>query len=553
MTRIKAAAQPAAVLAALLLALWLPLLAAAQPSPFYEVDALNEGLGPAPPDLDRETPQATVESLLALAEEGGWERAAHLLDLGEIEPGRQPALGPITADKLHTVLDRKLVLSWSQLLDRPDALDERATSNSAVGGQARRSILLGVLDLDDRTVPIRLDRVRPEDGGPVWVFSRQTVENVDALYGLYGPSRLELALPDPLRGEAFWGLMWWEVIGLPLMVGFAVWASVTTYRVTRWGARRASGTWRGIVWRSLRWPATLAALSTVLWCAALIFTFSGVIDAVLSPAIVLGFALAFLVFAVQVLDAMLDRLITFEPMELSEPGEDERRSWATMVSAVRRVILLAFVLAALGMVLASIGVFRTFGFSLLASAGALTLVLGFAARRVLGNILASLQIMLNRSARIGDQIIYDGDWCTVERIHFTYIQLKVWTGIRLVVPVEKFVSEHFANWTHTDPQMTNTVHLKLAGTADVEAMRRRFHELVQGEDEVVDPSAAMVLVTEQDALGQTVRFQFPSPDPTTGWYMECRVRERLIAHAARLEEETGRATLPEGAASDVAA
>ena len=541
----------ASLLAALLLLL--PIGAAAQPSPFYEVEALNEGLGPAPEDVDRETPRATVESLLALAEEGDWEGAAHLLDLAEIDPSRQARLGPIEAQRLHTVLERKVIVSWSRLLDRPDALDASATSNSAVAGQARRSILLGVLDLDDRTVPIRLNRLKPAGGDPVWVFSRQTVENVDALHALYGPSRLELALPPPLRREAVWGLMWWEVIGLPLTLGLAVWLAALTWRAMRWGARGADGSWRGIALRSLRWPATLAAVASVLWGARQVFTFSGPIDAVLTPALVLGYSLAVVVFAVQALDALLERLVTFEPTELADPGEAERRSWATTISAARRVLLLVFAVAALGLVLSSVGVFRTFGFSLLASAGALTLVVGFAARTVLGNILASLQIMLNRSARIGDQIIYADQWCTVERIHFTYVQLKVWTGVRLVVPVEKFVSEAFESWTHTDPQMTNTILLKLAGTADVEALRRRFHEIVAEEDEVVDPSAAMALVTEQDALGQTVRFQFPSPDPTTGWYMECRVRERLIAAAARLEEETGTPTLPEGAASDVAA
>ena len=545
--------RAAAWIATLLLAFWLPVLAAAQPSPYYEVEMLNRGLGSVPDDLDRDTPQGTVESLLDAAEGGDWERAAHLLNLAEIEPERQPLLGPITADKLHEVLDRKVIISWSQLLDRPDALDARATSNSAVAGQVRRSILLGVLDLNDRTVPIRLERVKPSDSDPVWVFSRQTVDNVDALHALYGPSALELALPRELRREAFWGLMWWEVIGLPLTAALAVWAGILTYRVTRWGARRADGTWREIVWRSLRWPATLAAVTTVLWGATRVFTFSGPIDAVLSPLVVLGYALAIVVFAVQALDAALERLVTFEPAELSEPGEDERRSWATSLSAIRRVLMLIFVLVALGLVLSSIGIFHTFGFSLLASAGALTLVLGFAARTVLGNILASLQIMLNRSARIGDQIIYEGEWCTVERIHFTYVQLKVWTGVRIVVPVEKFVSEAFESWTHTDPQMTNTIHLKLAGTADVDAMRKRFEELVAGEEDITDHSAAKVLVTEQDALGQTVRFQFPSPDPTTGWYTECRIRERLIAHAAHLDGESDRATLPEGAASDVAA
>ena len=179
--------------------------------------------------------------------------------------------------------------------------------------------------------------------------------------------------------------------------------------------------------------------------------------------------------------------------------------------------------------------------------------LGFAARAVLGDILASLQIMLNRSARIGDQIIHEGQWCMVERIHFTYVQFEVWTGVRLVVPVERFVSEAFESWTHTDPQMTNAILLKLAPTADVAALRRGFHAIVAEEDEAVDRWAAMVFVTEQDALGHTVRFQLSSPDPTTGRSTERRVRERASAAAVMLEEESGTPTLPEDAASDVAA
>ncbi len=36
----------------------------------------------------------------------------------------------------------------------------------------------------------------------------------------------------------------------------------------------------------------------------------------------------------------------------------------------------------------------------------MTIVLGFAARNVLGNIMASLQIALNQSARVGDRVVY---------------------------------------------------------------------------------------------------------------------------------------------------
>ena len=277
------------------------------------------------------------------------------------------------ARDLHAVLDRKVVIGWARLLDRPDALDARETSNSAVAGQPRRSILLGALDLGERVVPIRLARVKPSGGDPAWVFSRRTVDDAPALHAAYGPSRLERALPGPLRRTAFGGLMWWEVIGLPLMAAAAVAAGLAVFRVTRWATLRAVGTWTGIVLGSLRWPATIAAVTAVLALATRAFTFSGPIDAVIAPLVVLGFATAVVVFAMQALDAALERIVTFEAAELSFPGEAERRTWATTVSAIRRVIPLLVVLVGAGIALSSAGVFQTFGFSLLASAGALTL------------------------------------------------------------------------------------------------------------------------------------------------------------------------------------
>ena len=542
------------LLAALLVTLLAALPAAAQPDPYYEVEVLNEGLGEAPADVDRETPQAAMETFLSAADASDWERAAHVLDLGEIEPDRQALEGPLAAAQLDEVLDRKVMLSWNTLLDRPDALDAAATSNSAVAGQARRSLLLGVLELDDRTVPIRLNRLQPAGGEPVWVFSRQSVENVPALYALYGPTELEKMLPGWALADTGMGLAWWEIIALPLVVITALLGAAAVNRALASGARRTDGTWMEIVLRALRWPATLAVLTAVLSIATReLFIFSAPVDTVLDPLLAAGFVISMILFVMTVLDGILDQIVVFDPESLSDPGDASVRDTATALSATRRVVLVILALLGAGWVLSSAELFGTFGFSLLASAGALTLILGFAARRVLGNIMSSLQIAFNKSARIGDQIIYEDQWCTVERIHFTYVQLKHWTGNRLVVPVEEFVTRGFENWSLAETEMLNTVTLRLAGTADVAAMRERFREIAGAEDEIVDQDACRLLVTAHDALGQTLRFQFPTPDPTTGWYIECRIRERLIAAAAEIERRTDVPQFPAGAAADVAA
>ncbi|MGR3540180.1 MAG: mechanosensitive ion channel family protein [Hasllibacter sp.] len=542
-------------LRAFLLGLLLPLAAAAQPEPFFQVEALNRGLDEPPADIDRETPQAALESFLRYAEAGDWGAAAHLLDLAEVETAEQDARGPLLAERLHVVLERKVVLSWGQLVDRPDGMDARASSDAATAGQVRRSFLLGVMTLDDRGVEIRLNRLKPgENADPVWVFSRQTVENVPALFNLYGPSQFEWWLPEWAKRDVLAGLAVWEMVALPLVLILAFALGGLCFRVLRDAGRRLGENIAGDVVQSLRWPA--AVLVTTLTLDLLtgwFFVFSAAIDAVVGPTVAIGYVLAALLLFMMVFDAILNRLVTFDSGDLSDPEKHETRSWATGLSAIRRIVLVILTIAGIGIVLSVSNVFSGLGLSLLASSTALTIVLGFAARRVLGNILASIQIALNRSARIGDQILYDDLWCTVERIHFTFVQLKVWTGNRLIVPVEEFVSSGFLNYTMDDTQMTRTIRLTLAHGADIDALRDEFHRLVAEDDRVIEKDAAQLRVTDHDALGLTARFQFDADNPSDGWDAECALREGLLAAAARIERERNVTMLPDGAAMEAAA
>jgi small-conductance mechanosensitive channel len=189
---------------------------------------------------------------------------------------------------------------------------------------------------------------------------------------------------------------------------------------------------------------------------------------------------------------------------------------------------------------------RTQGFSLLASAGVLTLIFGFAARHVLGNIVASLQIALNKSARIGDQVYFEDQWCTVERIYFTYVQLMRWDSVRLIVPVSEFLGDTFINLTKEETSMIRTVVLTLSNDFDISRLRRDFFDLLRDRDDIVEKDAAAVRVVSQGAMGQEVRFQFNVPDPSSGWVAECEMREALIA-AARAQEGRGETAFPESA------
>lgn len=519
----------------------------------FETPALNAGLGPTPDRIDRRTPRAAMASFLRAADEEDWAAAAHVLDLSDIPANLQAERGPRLAHQLYDVIDRKAVLDWSMLNDRPDALQTQGNDTEAMAGNPRRSLLLRDLSVGLIPAEIRLNRLQPPGGGdPIWLFPAQTVRDIPALHGVYGPSKFETALPQEMREKTLGGLMLWEWIGMPLLIAASVLLGWLVHRTLKMAWRRANGKIATGILRAASKPLIIITVTSLIWwVSGNIFVFSGKIDVFLAPAIAAGFVTAILLFIVNGVEVLLDGLIApGEEVDLTVAEQAEARVLATRLNAARRVLVIVVFLIGVGIVLSSADLAGSLGLSLLASAGALTIILGFAARNLLGNIMASLQIALNQSARVGDRVLYKNELCHVERINMTYVQLRNWDSTRLIVPVEEFVSETFSNWTLQDPEMLRVIKLRLDSRADISALRRIFDQIlvdVKNEDmgkNLTQLDGSSVNVAEHDAFGLVVWFSVPCADPNTSWELSCAVRERLVAQAARHEAETGQPVFP---------
>ncbi|MBT8425648.1 MAG: mechanosensitive ion channel family protein [Silicimonas sp.] len=535
------------------LLLWLGVAVAEEA--FFETEALNTGLGVAPERVDRSTPRATVETLFRLGALGDWEAAAHVLDLSALPPGLQAEQGAELARKLKSVLDRKIIIDWSQIVDRPDALDARASSRAATSGMARKSLRLWEFDLGPVPSSIRINRIAADGGEPVWVFSERTVENILPLYAEFGPTRFEQWLPESLRKDAFWGLMWWEFIGLPLLITAAVAVGLAVRSGVRAVRRKATARLSKKIIQAASTPLIVAAITTVIWWgAANLFVFSGRINVLVSPLVAVGFVTALLMLILNTLEQVLDALVGFEDIDLTTRQEAQNREMATKVAALRRVLALAIFLIGAGIVFSTANIFEWLGLSILASAGAITLILGFAAQKVLANIMASLQISLNQSAKVGDRVVFKDHLCHVERINFTYVQLRDWDGTRLVVPVEEFANETFENWTLKEPEMLRILKFKLLPDVDLEALREAHREVIGSLDpeELDDTQKAKVVVTGQDVFGIDVWFYVPCADPNTSWDVACQAREALVDHMNRIARQTKTPIFPEATPAEAA-
>ncbi|WP_420392835.1 mechanosensitive ion channel family protein [Acuticoccus sp.] len=508
----------------------------------FQIDTLNEGLGDPPSRLDRSTPQATLEAFVTLTGRADYDAAAHLLDLDAVPAPQQASAGPRLAEKLSFVLDRKLPIDFSAIPDRPDGMDTSGSEREPMVGVAQKSVSLGLLELPEWPVTVRLNRVKLGEEDPVWVFSRQTVEHVDELYALYGPTRYEQALPAALRSEAFAGVLWWEMIAFPLIVLFAIAAATLAWRLMTFVACAlpteavAEGLRRG------RLPVALLLVGLVMQLVVdALFEFSSGTDATLSTIFWITIVLALVFGASRVLDTVIDFTSDRYLSRIDDPENNSARRWYTNLSAAKRLGVIIVIVVGVAVALSSLRVFSSFGLSLLVSAGVATAIFGLAAQTVLGNIFASLQLAFAKPIRIGDAVFYDDHWAYVEQINYTYVQLRTWDLKRFIVPVKHFVSNPFENWTKEEPKMYKPVVLKLDHRADVELLRRTFADIVKDDPDWSEGEEPKVLVIAHDEKGMVVRFYCIADDPTSAWNLHCRVREKLLA---RLREEDEPSAFP---------
>ncbi len=497
---------------------------------WYRVERLNPGLGQPEQALDRETPQGTLFGFLQAIRDEDWRRAAHYLHLSELPAERQAEAGPGLARQLGPVVERGVWIDWSEIPDRPDALREGGGGNAPLAGQPRKTLPLATMETDGPPATIRLDRVKPDDGPAVWLFSHRSLRSVPQLYDRYGPGWLERKLPDYWRQPSLFSLYRWELAALPLAVGLIAGVLMIARSLLGRVARRLPWSWARQGAESARTPlALVAAAITGRLLLDQAVSFSGPVTAVLSPLltalIVVGLTLA----AVRAIDAGLD-VVTYRFVgEIDDSESRDQRHFYTTIYAARRIVVLIAFVCGLGIVLSQFPMFESVGISLLASAGVLTVVLGIAGQTVLGNILSSLQIAIAKPIRIGDSVLYEGHWAYVESIFYTFVRLRTWDERRLIVPVRYFASHPFENWSMKDAKMVRSFSLHLDHDADVEALRERFRELAEADEDVMPDELLKVMVLEHERRAQVVCFYATAKDPGTAWTMHGRLREAMLA------------------------
>ncbi len=199
----------------------------------------------------------------------------------------------------------------------------------------------------------------------------------------------------------------------------------------------------------------------------------------------------------------------------------------TQVSLIMRVVSAVVGVVAAAAMLLTFPAMRAAGASLLASAGILGIVAGVAAQSTLSNLFAGLQIAFGDMVRIGDTVVVDGEWGTVEEITLTFLTVRTWDERRITMPVSYFTSKPFENWSRGTPQMTGIVYWHVDHAAPVEAMREKLRDILR-ECPAWDGRACGLDVTDTTPNTMQVRALVTAKDADDIWTVRVRVREEMI-------------------------
>jgi small-conductance mechanosensitive channel len=205
------------------------------------------------------------------------------------------------------------------------------------------------------------------------------------------------------------------------------------------------------------------------------------------------------------------------------------RQFRTQLVMLRRVVttVLAIVAAAVAILLVFPDL-RALGTSMLASAGVIGIIAGVAAQSMLGNLFAGLQVAFGDSVRIGDTIVVDGEWGTVEEISLAFLTVRLWDDRRLTMPVSYFNSKPYENWTRGGQEITGTVFLHLDHATPVPELRARLHEFLLGRTDW-DRRSWSLVVTDTTPSTIEVRAAMSARNADDVWTLRCAVREELVA------------------------
>ncbi|RZK78436.1 MAG: mechanosensitive ion channel [Pedobacter sp.] len=247
------------------------------------------------------------------------------------------------------------------------------------------------------------------------------------------------------------------------------------------------------------------------------------INKIIEIALIINFA----VILIRIIKIMEEQF--YLHYDLNKEDNLKERKVRTQLQFVRKFLVSVIVIIAVSVVLLSFESMRKIGTGLLTGVGIGGIIIGFAAQKSLGNLLAGFQIAFTQPIRIDDVLIVEGEWGRVEEITLTYVVLNIWDQRRLILPITYFIEKPFQNWTRVSSELLGTVFLYLDYNTPIQPLREKLTEILTSSTQW-DKRVNVVQVTDTKQTNIEVRLLMSARNSSQAFDLRCIVREGMLAY-----------------------
>jgi small-conductance mechanosensitive channel len=220
--------------------------------------------------------------------------------------------------------------------------------------------------------------------------------------------------------------------------------------------------------------------------------------------------------------------VLIDKLDLVNPVNNlESRKLYTQYDLLEKILVFIIIICALGTIFLLFDNVKKIGLSIFASAGIAGIVLGFAAQKAFGTILAGLQIAFTQPIILNDEVLVENEWGWIEEINLTYVVVRLWDQRRLILPSTYFIENSFQNWTRTNSDLIGSVFINVDYNMPIDAMRTEVSKVLD-QTTLWDQKVNIVQVTDSQSGSIQVRILVGARNATDTWDLRVIVREKII-------------------------
>jgi len=157
-----------------------------------------------------------------------------------------------------------------------------------------------------------------------------------------------------------------------------------------------------------------------------------------------------------------------------------------------------------------------------------TAVVGIAARPLVENMISGIVISFSKQLRVGDTLVVDGQYGTVEDISITHTKIKTWDWKRYIIPNSRMLNKEFVNLTLNDSLLWAYVEFSVSYESDIDEVKEIAIDAASESGHHNDQDIPQFWIKSMEKESVVCWVAAWADSPAEAWNLKSDVSMRLI-------------------------